>query len=502
MMHLIRSGGSRGIALLFVLFGATGQGLALGQAEPDRVVDAVKRQDPLAVRSLLDGGADVNATQGDGATALHWAAYWNDLTMAQLLLEAGARVSAANDLGVTPLWLACNNGSAAMAETLLDAGADPDAALPSGETSLMTASRTGSVDAVRSLLTHGADVTATEGSHGQSALMWAVAQRHSAVVRTLLEHGAATDDRSISYPQVISSSGNADLSGVYDIEQGGYTPLLFAARQGGLESAKLLVAAGGDVNDAAPMGTSALVVAAHSGQSAIALFLLDQGADPNAADAGYTALHAAVLRGDLELVTALLARGADPSPQLVRGTPGRRVSADWTLSHSLIGATPFWLAARFREPAIMRVLAEGGADPLAAKDGATAVMAALQGGSSRGRFGLPGADLADRSEEGRLTVEAVEQALAAGADVDAQNDRGDSAMHIAASRGLDNIISLLAGQGAALDMRNDRGQTPLGAALAKPQGLAALYGSAGGGPTTVALLRELGATDEGTPQSP
>ena len=503
-MHLIRGGGSRSIALLFasVLCGATGQGLALGQGEPDRVVDAVKRQDPLAVRSLLDAGADVNATQGDGATALHWAAYWNDLTMAQLLLDAGARVSAANDLGVTPLWLACNNGSAAMTETLLDAGADPDAALPSGETPLMTASRTGSVDAVRSLLTRGADVNAKEGSHGQSALMWAVAQRHSAVVRTLLEHGAATDDRSMSYPQVISSSGNADLSGVYDIEQGGYTPLLFAARQGGLESARLLVAAGADVNDVAPMGTSALVVAAHSGQSAVAMFLLEQGADPNAADAGYTALHAAVLRGDLDLVAALLAHGADPSPKLVRGTPGRRVSADWTLSHNLIGATPFWLAARFREPAIMRVLAEGGADPLAVKDGATAVMAALQGGTTRGRFGLPGSEQTDRTMEARLTVEAVEQALAAGADVDAQNDSGDSAMHIAASRGLDNIISLLAEQGAPLDVRNNLGQTPLGAAMAEPQGLAALYSPAEGRPTTVALLRELGATDEGTPQSP
>ena len=293
---------------------------------------------------------------------------------------------------------------------------------------------------------------------------------------------------------MISSSGNADPSGVYDIEQGGYTPLLFAARGGGLESARLLVAAGADVNDAAPMGTSPLVVAAHSGQGAVATFLLEQGADPDAAGAGYTALHAAVLRGDLELVTALLAHGADPNPQLIRGTPARRVSADWRLGHNMIGATPFWLAARFREPAIMRVLAEGGADPLASKGGATAVMAALQGGTTRGRFGIP---RADRTEEGRLTIEAVELALDVGADLNGTNDSGDTALHIAASRRLDNVIALLAGRGATLDVRNNRGQTPLGIAIAGPQGVAALYNPGGASPSTVTLLRELGATDEG-----
>ena len=482
--------------LVAVLCLATNQ--AQAQQGPSRVADAVKNQEWAETRALLraEDGADVNAPQGDGATALHWAAYWDHQPTAQLLMAAGATVGATNDLGVTPLWLACNNGSAVMVETLVSAGADPNAALPSGETPLMTASRTGSADAVRSLLAHGADVTAREGSHGQTALMWAVAQRHHAVVLTLLEHGAGIADRSTVYPQVISSSGNADPSGVYDIEQGGYTPLLFAARQGALESARLLVAAGADVNDAAPMGTSTLVVAALSGQGAVATFLLEQGADPNAADAGYTALHAAVLRSDVELVTALLAHGADPNPHLVRGTPARRVSADWTLSHNMIGATPFWLAARFREPAIMRALADGGADPLVSKGGATAVIAALQGGTGRGRFGVP---RGDRAEEARLTIEAVEQALEAGADVDDTNNSGDTAMHVAASRGLDDIISLLAARGATLEVRNERGQTPLGVAMTGPQGVAALYNPGGGRPTTVALLRELGATDEGTP---
>ena len=492
------------IALLVVLCLATS-----AQAEPSRVADAVKRQDPLAVRALLDDGADVNTRQGDGATALHWAAYWDDLTTARLLIAAGATVAATNALGVSPLWLACNNGSAAMVEALLDAGADANAALPSGETPLMTASRTGSANAVRVLLAHGAEVHAKEGSHGQTALMWAVAQQHPTIVQALLEHGANTDDRSRVYPKVISSAGNADPSGVYEIEQGGYTPLLFAARQGDLESARLLVAAGADVNDAAPLGTSTLVVAALSGHGALAAFLLEQGADPNAAEAGYAAVHAAVLRGDLGLITALMAHGADPNPALMRGTPARRVSTDWTLPHNLIGATPFWLAAKFREPEIMRVLAENGADPVTSvdatffltgtgerryKDGATAVMAALQGGTTRGRFGIRPVD---GNEERRLTIDAVELALDVGADVNGTNERGDTALHIAASRRLDTIITLLVGRGAALDVRNTRGQTPLGVAMAGPQGLAALYNPGGGSPSTVALLRELGATDEG-----
>ena len=487
-MHTKNRRRLREIALFVVLCLA-----ASAHAAPSRVADAVKSQDWPALRALLDTGADVNAPQGDGATALHWAAYWDDLQMARLLITAGATVGTTNELGVSPLWLACNNGSAVMIGALLDAGADPNAALPSGETPLMTASRTGSADAVRQLLTYGADANATESSHGQTALMWAVAQRHPAIVRMLLEHGANIDDRSHVYQKVISSSGNADPSGVYEIAQGGYTPLLFAARQGDLESARLLVAAGADVDDAAPMGTSTLVVAALSGHGALAAFLLESGADPNAADAGYTAVHAAVLRGDPGLVTALMAHGADPNAPLMRGTPARRVSTDWTIGHNLIGATPFWLAARFREPEIMRVLAENGADPLISKDGATAVMAALQGGTTRGRFGVS----ADRSEEARLTIAAVELALDAGADVNGTNERGDTALHIAATRRLDDVITLLAERGATLDVRNTRGQTPLGVAATGPQGLAALYNPGGGSPSTVALLRELGATDEG-----
>ena len=473
-------------------------GPAYGQADDTSslVADAVKSRDTAALRTLLQGGADVDRRQGDGATALHWAVYRDDLDATRLLLGAGAAVGIANDLGVTPLWLACNNGSAALVEALLHAGADPNAALPSGETPLMTAARTGNADAVRLLLDSGADVDAAEGAHGQTALMWAAAQRHPAVVRALLEHGASVHDRSRVYPQVVSSAGNADPRGVFEVLQGGYTPLLFAARQGDPASARLLLAAGADVNDKAASGTSALVIAAHSGHGDLAALLLAAGAEPGAADAGYAALHAAVLRGDEDLVHTLLAHGADPDAVLKRGTPARRVSADWTLRHDMIGATPFWLAARFREPEIMRVLAEHGADPLVAKDGETAVTAAIQGGSNRGRFGI---QPPDPEAERRRTLGAIALALDAGADVNARTGNGDTALHLAASRRLDDVIGLLAERGAALDVRNARGQTPLGLALAGPRGLAALYDPDDANAGTVTLLRELGATDEGGP---
>ena len=254
--------------------------------------------------------------------------------------------------------------------------------------------------------------------------MWAAAQGHPEVVRVLLASGARVDDRSMVYPQVVSSSGNADRSGVFEVMQGGYTPLLFAARGGDAASARLLVAAGADVDGAAASGTSPLVVAAHGGHGALAAFLLYAGADPGAADAGYAALHVAVLRGDLPLVRALLAYGADPGAVLERGTPARRVSADWRLPHSMIGATPLWIAARFREPAILRILADHGADPSHEVGGETALTAAIQGGSNRGRFGIPPPDAAAeagrRLEAVNLLVELGAADIGAGATVTAR----------------------------------------------------------------------------------
>ena len=497
-----------------------------GQPAGRDLTDAARRQDWTAVATLLRAGADVDQRQGDGASALHWAVYWDAPGAVRLLLAAGAAVDAANDLGVTPLWLAAGNGNAAVVEALLARGADPGRALPAGETPLMTAARNGSPAAVRALLAHGADPHAAERAHRQTALMWAVAQRHPEVVRVLLQFGARVEDRSRAYPQVVSSSGNADPSGVFEVLQGGYTPLLFAARHGDLASARLLVAAGAAVDGAAASGATPLVVAAHGDHGDLAAFLLEAGAEPDAAGAGYAALHAAVLRGNLPLVRTLLAFGADPDAVLQRGTPARRVSADWRLPHRLIGATPFWVAAYFREPAIMGLLVAHGADPRAAVGGETAAMAAIKGSSTRRRLFF-GAPRPASAVEARRARDAVAAALDAGVDVnargahgdmalhlavarrldgvaallaergaalDARNGRRETPLHLAVARRLDGVVALLAERGAALDARNGRGETPLDLALADSNGTA---DAAAGG--IAALLRALGATAQASP---
>jgi len=447
-------------------------------AQDTRLLDAARAADSPRVIALLEQGVSADVRQADGATALHWAAHWDDAAMADALVAAGADVDAANDFGATPLWLACLNGGEAMVATLLAAGAAANAALPSGETVLMTASRTGSAKAVRLLASHGADLNAREHTRGQTALMWAVAQQHRDVVETLVALGADVHARSAPQPRRIHTrTAGFNPSGVIDTVLGSNTPILFAARQGNLEAARHLVAAGADVNDAAATGTSALVVAAHSGHTALALFLLDQGADPNAAEAGYTALHAATLRGDETLAAALLARGADPNAPVVRGSQGRRNSPDYVLDHDVVGATAFWLAAHFAEPGIMRVLADGGADTqIVMADGTTPLMAAAAARRRR-EPGLAPNPTADE----RLVLEAAKAAFDAGVEINAADAAGNTALHTAASRRLDTVVQFLVGSGADVDALNDQGQTPLDVAS----------GRGGGDNSTVELLRRL-----------
>ena len=459
--------------------------LTLNAQEMDtRLVDAARAADEASVGALLSQGVDANTRQPDGATALHWAAHWDDTAMAGALIQAGAAVGARNDFDATPLWLACLNGNAPMVDMLLTAGADANAALPSGETVLMTASRTGSAEAVRLLVDHGADVDAQELSRGQTALMWALAQQHPDVVKTLVELGADVHIRSSPRPRRIHTrTAGFDPTGVIDTVLGGNTAMLFAARHGDLDGARYLVAAGADVNDAAPLGTTALVVAAHGGHTALATYLLDQGADPNAAEAGYTALHAATLRGDETLARALLAQGADPNTPVLSGSPGRRNSPDYVLEHDVVGATPFWLAARFAEPGVMRALADSGADSQIVMDDGTTPLMAATAARRRQELGLA----PNPANDERLVLEAAKVAIDAGGDVNAVDAKGNTALHTAASRRLDTVVQFLVESGAILSAQNGDGQTPLA--------------MAGGGSdqasdesnSTVELLRTLGA---------
>jgi ankyrin repeat protein len=433
--------------------------LAFAAPEDDRLVNAVKAQDRKAVSALLTQSVAVNAVMPDGSTALHWATHLNAVDTIDLLLAAGANVNAINDYGVMPLHLAAVNGSAVVVERLIKAGASSNAVLPTGETVLMTAARTGKTDAVEALLSHGADPNGKQASRGQTALMWAVAEGHVDVVRLLLDRGADLGAQATS----------------------GFTPLLFAAREPSLAIAKLLIERGADVNWSAEDGSTPLLVATVRGHADIALYLLDQGAHPdgNIEKAGYTPLHWAagtfesiitydypdapgewqaaagvpVRAGKLDLIRGLVANGANLEASLTKNPPrfgyflygiGR--------GDIMTGATPFYLATIVVDVDVMRLLLSLGAKAdVQTKNGCTPLMAA--------------AGLGYQDQESRILqsayVEATRFILSLGTDVNAANKDKFTAVHSAAWAGFEQVIQILADNGADLSAKNARDETPL-----------------------------------------
>lgn len=474
------------------------------------LADAVMRGDLAAARVLLQQHVDVNAAQPDGMTALHWAARRGDVDAARLLIRAGARVDAATRYGVTSLYLACVNGDTTLLDALLGAGADPNSANPGGETALMTAARTGKVDAVTLLLGRGAAVNAREGVRGQTALMWAVLENHPAVVTLLLRKGADVNaqttvvvpDGTTGEPQAKSGDIGAHGPGIYRSRAvpsptGAMTALLFAARDGNLDMARLLLAAGADVNRPAANGTGPMVTAIINNHIELATLLLERGADVNAADRFYkrTPLFAAVemrdpdyirdsappvpdRRDPMDLITLLLARGANPNVQ-VNTTPFRgfyQVSANWA---NFDGQTPFLRAALSGDVTLMRLLLVHGADPnIKTYDGATALMAAA---------GINWVVAQTFSRSDKEYLEAATLCLERGADVNAINAQGFTAMHGAANRGFDAMIKLLADHGAKLDVKDTQGRTPMTFA----EGVFLAVQPPVRKPATIALLQQL-----------
>jgi len=460
------------------------------------LIDAVKRQDLRAVQALLKQGADVNQQQeSDGATALQWGAYVDDVPILDALIHAGAKPNLANQLGVTPLMLACANRNPATVDLLLKAGADPNAKSGDRESPVMTAARVGNPAVMKLLLEYGGDANAKEALQGQTALMWAVSQQHPDVARLLVDHGADVKARTEIPPPRrrmgqagkynpagngagagAAGGGNAGI--IIPLPRGnGFTPLLFAARVGDLESAKILLGAGADVNDTAADGMSALTLATVRANIPVAKLLIEHGANPNADGAGYSALHWAVgtweseltvrnitvdrpgewatvaglKEGKLELVKAMLAHGADPNARMKKA-PARVGGSKNGALPELDGATPLMLAAMAGDAEVMRALVAAGADPkLKTPQNGTVLMAAAGLGHVQGEDFVKDTNARD----------AAKLAIDLGVDPKATDAVGNTALHYAAYMRHDAVVQLLADQGVPLNAKNKYGETPL-----------------------------------------
>ncbi len=469
-------------------------GLGAG-ARDVRLVNAAEERNAKAALALLKQGADPKSAQPDGATALHWAAHWNEVALAKALMAGGANVNAANDYGVTPLHLAATNGSLEMTEALLTAGADARSALPSGETVLMTATRGGNAAVVIRLLKAGADPNVAQLSKGQTALMWAATAQNVEVAKALLAGGASV--------KVASKAG--------------FTPLLFAAREGGVDMVKVLLGAGAQLEEKAKDGSTAILAATVQGHAPLAMFLLEQGARADGApEAGYTPLHWASARFDdmlapvepvttgewrsllgmpdrkekLALIGALLAKGADVNAKATRGMPRVGFGASFS------GATPFIVAAGSGDAEVMKMLLAKGADAkLRGSGGVTAVMVASEGNGDTSVMA---------PEAGR--IEAISVALAAGVGVEDADEKGYRAMHKAAESGFHKILKFLLDKGADINaVTNSRVEKDYGASTLQVAGqspLGIVEGTFTGGiirerPETAAYLRTLGAKSIG-----
>jgi ankyrin repeat protein len=490
------------------------------------LLDAVRGDDTGAVRLLLKQNSNPNERDSDGSTPLAWAATRTNSEIAAMLLKAGADPNLTNELGIGPLALAIVNGSAAMVTELLAHGADPNVARENGETPLMTAARLGHVDVMKLLLAKGAAVNARDRKFGQTALMWAAGRPDA--VSMLVEHGAdiraSTKTWDVKYTIYLPTTATLGKTGIpwnnegdYIAKKGGQNALFFAVQKNDLESARILLDAGLDVNSAAADGTTPLLAAlykwdppkatfvpgrgapATAGSSQrfnpdlrLATLLLDRGAPVKAIDgAGYTPLHGAslavakaarsgtrqrsaygqtaaalalgsddgsnpagTLKEALAIVRRLLDAGADPNRQTVYPTGGP--AGDVRINPAPPGSSAMHIAASSGSVELVQILAGSGGNPnLVRKDGHTPFSVAVLAGDLNVVRELVslGADVHARWNPRDKIPDPVEAITLA--------RQNQSILHLAAIQGKPEILEFLHAKGASLDAKNSMDETPL-----------------------------------------
>jgi ankyrin repeat protein len=509
-------------------------------AAPTTLLEAVERQDRVAAADLLRSGADANARGPDGTTALMVAAHHADAELVKLLLGAGAEADARNDYGATALSEAAMQGATDVVAALLKGGADPNESNAEGETALMLAARTGVVDAARVLVDADAEIDSKEEWGGQTALMWAAAQSQADMIGFLLEHGADPNARGIvrEWQRKITAEPR-----VKDMNKGGFTPLLYAAREGCIDCARRLLAGGADPNLGDPENVSPLILALENLHFDFAKFMIEAGADIDQFDfRGRTPVYVAVdfatlptsAHGDIpspdattahEVLRMLLAAGANPNVQLKRRHPYRHRALDRNADVILsVGATPLLRAARAADVESVRMLlAHGALVDLPTAEGITPLMAvagvAHNDRTTRGKFRDPedeiatlqllvdhGADVNARmvAEPGARLTTTGERRSNFGYDVRGRQVPSEralphwTAVHAAATKGWNHIIEFLARNGAELEIRDANGRTPRDLASGDYEA----KNLAGALADTVALLDALIAERNELPQGP